>query len=81
VVNEHCCGFCGRTFMPDEGQPTCASCPLSGRCSLLRCPHCGYENAIEPEWLLRVRGWFGSATVRPSAARESAEDRKEVACR
>lgn len=63
-MSECCCGFCGRRFAPDEGQPTCASCPLKGGCQLVRCPHCGYENPLTPAWLTRVRGWFATPAAR-----------------
>jgi rubredoxin len=64
MVNDHTCGFCGRVFAEDEGQPTCGSCPLKGGCQLVRCPHCGYENPVAPPWLARVRAWFGTAAAR-----------------
>jgi hypothetical protein len=60
----HECGFCGRPFATDEGQPTCVSCPVRGGCQFVRCPHCGYENPVEPAWLTRVRAWFGTAAAR-----------------
>jgi hypothetical protein len=63
-VSMHECGFCGRTFAEDDGQPTCASCPIKGGCQLVRCPHCGYENPLPPAWLTRVRSWFGTAAAR-----------------
>jgi hypothetical protein len=52
------CGYCGKSFAEDQGQPACASCPLRSGCRFLRCPHCGYENPTAPPWLARVRGWF-----------------------
>jgi hypothetical protein len=58
VTIEQTCGFCQRTFAPDEGQPTCASCPLKGGCQLVRCPNCGYENPVTPAWVARLRSWF-----------------------
>gem|GEM_PF-1857304 len=57
------CGFCGREFAEDRGQPACRACPLSaatGGCRRLRCPHCGYENPVLPRWLVRLAGrWWG----------------------
>ncbi|MFO7894243.1 MAG: hypothetical protein R6U63_10945 [Longimicrobiales bacterium] len=53
------CGFCGREFVEDRSQATCQACPLSKGCSLMRCPHCGYENAKEPGWLIKLKEWIG----------------------
>ena len=53
------CGFCGREFVEDRSQATCQACPLSKACGLMRCPHCGYENAKEPGWLTRIKEWIG----------------------
>lgn len=53
------CGFCGQEFVEDRSQATCQACPLSKGCSLMRCPHCGYENAKEPGWLLKLKEWIG----------------------
>jgi hypothetical protein len=83
-VSGYRCGFCDRTFMQDEAQPTCASCPLRGGCQLVRCPHCGYENPTEPAWLSRVRGWFATAEAR-SAGYDTAgnhhDDAEAASCR
>lgn len=97
MVSGHVCGFCGQSFQPDEGQPTCRSCPLKGGCQMVRCPHCGYENPLTPPWVTRVRAWFSTAAAQ-RAGYDSAGDyvgmddeddedaaapaaRKEVACR
>lgn len=48
------CGFCGREFEEDRGQPACRSCPLGEACRFVRCPHCGYENPARPGWLERL---------------------------
>lgn len=61
MVNELRCAFCARTFREEDAQPACAACPLRGGCQLARCPHCGYENAVAPAWLHRVRDWFAMA--------------------
>jgi hypothetical protein len=65
------CGYCGRTFAEDQGQPACASCPLKGGCRFLRCPHCGYENPCPPHWVERLRGWLGSESGRPNERDEA----------
>jgi uncharacterized Zn-finger protein len=49
------CGFCGRSFVEDRGQPTCRGCPLAKGCHFRRCPYCGYENPVPPGWLTRLR--------------------------
>ena len=48
------CGLCGRRFVEDRGQRACRACPLSAGCRFVRCPACGYENPVEPEWLARL---------------------------
>lgn len=53
------CGFCDQEFVEDRTQATCQACPLSKACGMIRCPHCGYENAREPAWLGRLKGWIG----------------------
>ena len=53
------CGFCGQSFVEDPTQAACQACPLNKACSLMRCPHCGYENAKEPGWLTKLKGWIG----------------------
>lgn len=60
------CGYCGRTFAEDQGQPACANCPLKGGCRFVRCPHCGYENPCAPHWVERLRGWLGADAARGS---------------
>jgi hypothetical protein len=51
------CGFCGLEFVEDRSQAACQACPLSIACGLMRCPHCGYENAREPAWITRIKEW------------------------
>lgn len=52
------CGFCGHEFVEDRTQAACQACPLSKGCGLMRCPHCGYENAKEPRWLGKIKEWI-----------------------
>ncbi|MDH4046278.1 MAG: hypothetical protein OEW06_17660, partial [Gemmatimonadota bacterium] len=52
------CGMCGKAFAEDRGQPACQSCPLSSGCRFIHCPHCGYENPVEPAWLGKLRLWL-----------------------
>jgi hypothetical protein len=51
------CGFCAREFPEDRGQPACRGCPLSSGCHFVRCPDCGYENPLPPDWLRRLTRW------------------------
>ena len=56
AVEPTTCGFCGKEFVEDRSQATCQACPLSKKgCGLMRCPHCGYENAKEPGWLSWIK--------------------------
>jgi hypothetical protein len=52
------CGMCARSFAEDRGQASCQACPLSPGCRFVRCPHCGYENPVEPPWLVKLRLWL-----------------------
>jgi hypothetical protein len=81
-VSDYTCGFCSRRFAQDEAQPTCVTCPLKGGCQLVRCPHCGYENPVEPPWLGRVRSWFTTPAARAAGydARGNYEEGRETAC-
>ncbi len=54
------CGFCTQTFVEDQGQPACQSCPLSSGCHYIRCPNCGYENPVAPKWVTRLTRWIVS---------------------
>lgn len=53
------CAFCGQEFVEDRSQAVCQACPLSKACGLMRCPHCGYENAKQPGWITRIKEWLG----------------------
>ncbi len=53
------CGFCGQEFVEDPTQATCQACPLKKGCGMMRCPHCGYENAREPGWITKIKEWIG----------------------
>lgn len=54
------CGFCGRDFFEDRAQPACQSCPLAQACRFVRCPHCGYDNPLNPAWVERLGTWMRS---------------------
>lgn len=89
MVTMHNCGFCGRAFAEDQGQPTCGACPLRGGCSLVRCPHCGYENPLTPPWLAKVRAWFATPAARSAGygadgtfiGAPETDARREATCR
>jgi rubredoxin len=53
------CGFCGFDFDPASAEAACGSCPLVKGCSLVRCPHCGYEMPPEAK-LVRWLRWLRS---------------------
>ena len=37
---------------------TGVGCPLHTGCRFVRCPYCGFENPVEPSWLLTLRKWW-----------------------
>jgi len=53
------CGFCGKAFEENRGQPACRQCPVGSGCGLVRCPHCGYENPGTPGWIAFLKKTFG----------------------
>lgn len=57
------CGFCGKPFDEDRGQPACRQCPVGSGCGLVRCPHCGYENPGTPGWIAFLKKKFGKQEV------------------
>lgn len=54
------CGFCGLELEEEQVAKACSGCGAFGGCKLVKCPRCGYEQAREPDWLKRIRSWFGS---------------------
>ncbi len=42
------CGYCGYEFPEEEGIRGCGRCGMPGRCHMVRCPRCFYENPLEP---------------------------------
>ena len=52
------CGMCRLTFREDRGQEACRGCPLHTACRFVHCPRCGFENPVEPPWLLTLRRWW-----------------------
>jgi len=49
------CALCGHCFQPAEATAACGACPLHRRCTVLRCPHCGYEFVGESKFVRFVR--------------------------
>jgi hypothetical protein len=43
------CAFCGFQFEKGDALTSCKGCPMAGACHKLRCPNCGYENALGPD--------------------------------
>ena len=65
------CGFCGKPFDEDRGQPACRQCPVGSGCGLVRCPHCGYENPGTPGWISFLKRTFGKDEAKASPSRHS----------
>lgn len=51
------CALCGLEFEEKEAQKACRGCALAANCRLVRCPNCGYESPLEPEFLKRIKKW------------------------
>jgi uncharacterized paraquat-inducible protein A len=49
------CSFCGMEFEQEEAQKGCSRCSLAKGCQLVRCPRCGYEMPLEPNWIKRLK--------------------------
>ena len=43
------CKLCGYQFDKKQAIQSCASCPLTSNCPLVRCPNCNYEWPLENE--------------------------------
>lgn len=58
------CSFCGLEFdEKDKNTTSCQGCPMSGHCSKICCPHCGFEMA-KPVGLFK---WLKSRRKRNDA--------------
>jgi Fe2+ transport system protein FeoA/rubredoxin len=44
------CSLCGLDYSEEEALKACANCPIK-RCTMLRCPNCGFETPMPPKWL------------------------------
>ena len=54
------CSMCSIEFEEKEAKKSCAACMLLGKCTLLRCPGCGYEMPPESKWLKSLFANAGS---------------------
>ena len=54
------CPLCGLKFKEEDGQATCEGCTVSGTCSLVKCPNCGYEVPKEPGFIRQFKKWRNS---------------------
>lgn len=54
------CAFCSLEFSEEEARKSaCSRCGRSGGCGMIRCPRCGYEAPVEPDWIKRLKRWMG----------------------
>lgn len=58
------CPLCGTDF---SGAACHSSCPMSTRCAMVRCPHCGYEFVESGRFVDMLLRWIRRA---PAAATE-----------
>jgi predicted amidophosphoribosyltransferase len=49
------CGYCGYEFPEEEGVRGCGKCGMPGRCHMVRCPRCFYENPLEPAVVKKLK--------------------------
>jgi predicted amidophosphoribosyltransferase len=55
TVTPMICGFCGNEFPEEEGIRGCGKCGMPGRCHMVRCPRCFYENPLEPAVVKKLK--------------------------
>ncbi len=48
------CTFCGFVFNEKAAGVACRACPMSRGCDMIRCPNCGFELPVEPDWLRKL---------------------------
>ena len=53
------CGLCGHEFAEEEGIRGCGKCGKPGRCHMVRCPRCYYENPPETALVKKLRKVLG----------------------
>lgn len=48
------CSLCGCEFDETKAESSCSNCLLADKCSLARCPNCGFEMPLEPDWIKKI---------------------------
>jgi DtxR family Mn-dependent transcriptional regulator len=48
------CTYCSKFFDEMASQTVCQSCTLFGGCHKIKCPHCGHEEPMPPEWIRKL---------------------------
>ncbi|HDK17618.1 MAG TPA: hypothetical protein ENG95_00425 [Nitrospirae bacterium] len=51
------CSLCGLEFKERDGLSSCKGCPVSGSCSMIKCPNCGYDIPREPGLIKLLKKW------------------------
>ena len=67
----HACGFCNRGYTLAESGEVCGHCGTHQGCRKIVCPHCGYEEAEPPAWIINMSGFLSDLwSRRPKAPAE-----------
>ena len=53
------CGYCGYEFPEEDGIKGCGKCGMPGRCHMVRCPRCYYENPPELKVFKKIKKLMG----------------------
>lgn len=53
------CGYCGHEFSEEEGITGCGKCGKPGKCHMVRCPRCFYENPPELKVVKKLKDLLG----------------------
>jgi Fe2+ transport system protein FeoA len=61
------CPLCGTDFTGAECR---SACPMSRGCSMIRCPHCGYEFVESGRFADMLRRWIRRGPEKVAEARE-----------
>jgi rubredoxin len=52
------CSLCNLEFDEKQANQECKGCMLAGSCKKIRCPHCGYEAPVEPDFIKKIKERF-----------------------
>lgn len=52
------CSLCGKEIDEKLSKESCSACFVSGGCSMIKCPNCGYEMPVESSLAKKVVHWF-----------------------